>query len=90
MVHTSQATVLPQYLESMHVGSYLSVCGRSVPAHPERPKSLDALVPSGNRISTVPAHPLVHVQLCPDSPLVLCCLGNNRTHACSVQTRSFR
>lgn len=82
--------VLPQDLESMHMGSYLSVCGRSAPAHPERPKSLDAQVPNGNRICTVPTHPLVHVQLCPDSSLVvLWCLGNNRTHACSVQTRSF-
>lgn len=90
MVHTSQATVLPQDLLSMHMGSYLSVCGRSVPEHPERPKSLDAQVPSGNRICTVPAHPLVPLQLCPDSSLVtLWCLGNNRTHACSVQMRSF-
>lgn len=90
MVHTSQATVLPQDLLSMHMGSYLSVCGRSVLAHPERPKSLDAQVPSGNRIYIVPTHPLVHVQLCPDSSLVmLWCLGNNRTHACPVQTRSF-
>lgn len=67
----------------------VSVCRRSIPAHPERPKSLDAQVASGNRICTVPTHLLVHVQLCPDSSLVLWSLGNNRTHACSVQTRSF-